>query len=120
MDNTENPVIKQSITVSNQDKPWQFKKGVSGNPKGKPVGAKHMTTLLMQAVRQVSKGEGTRADVEIVKKLIEKAKEGDTKAIEMIFDRSDGKPIQQVDARVMQIDPLTIEQQQKLNQLLNG
>ena len=37
------------------DKPWLFKKGQSGNPKGKPVGTKSFSTLMDTAVKEIAK-----------------------------------------------------------------
>jgi hypothetical protein len=32
----------------NQSKPWQFKPGQSGNPSGKPPGARHHATRIVE------------------------------------------------------------------------
>lgn len=72
---------------------------VSGqlNPAGKPKGARHLSTLLLDAIKRVSDDKGTSEDVEIVKALIKKAKDGDTKAIDIVFDRIEGKAPQSID-----------------------
>lgn len=71
---------------------------VSGslNPNGKPKGSKHMSTLLEEAIKAVAEDGGTTEDKEIVRALIKKAKAGDTKAIDMVFDRLEGKPGQAI------------------------
>jgi hypothetical protein len=58
----------------------QFAPGVSGNPAGKPRGARHKTTLAIEALLE-GEAEGlTRA-------AIEKALEGDTTALRLCLDR---------------------------------
>jgi hypothetical protein len=57
-----------------------FTKGVSGNPKGRPPGARGKATLLAQALID---GEGE----EIVRKTLELAKAGDGAALKIVMDR---------------------------------
>jgi len=57
-----------------------FPKGVSGNPAGKPKGARHKTTLLAEKLMQ--------ADAEaIVKAVLDSAKGGDMTAARIVLDR---------------------------------
>lgn len=72
---TENADRNQS-----QEKPWQFQPGHSGNPAGKPKGARHKTTLAVQALLE---GEAEA----ITRKAIEAAKAGDMTAIRLIIER---------------------------------
>jgi hypothetical protein len=58
----------------------RFQPGQSGNPAGKPRGARHKTTLLAEKLMQ-----GDAADV--VKKVIEAAKGGDMTAARIVLDR---------------------------------
>jgi hypothetical protein len=77
-----------------QDKPGgQFKKG---NP-GKPLGARHMTTLLKEAIVRVAEGEELADDLLIVKNTIDSAKKGDPKSRDLIWNYLDGKPAQSKD-----------------------
>lgn len=69
-----------------------FPKGVSGNPDGKPVGTRHMTTILKEALIKVSEDKGTSTDKEIVRTLAEKAVLGDMQAMKLIFNYMDGMP----------------------------
>jgi hypothetical protein len=75
MSETVNTDEKQS-----SDKPWQFRRGQSGNPAGKPKGTRHKITLAVQALFD---GEAE----EISRKAIEKAKEGDMTAIRLVLER---------------------------------
>jgi hypothetical protein len=68
---TENTTPKQS---------WGFQKGQSGNPAGKPRGARHKTTLLAEKLMQ--------DDVEkIVNAVLTAARNGDMTAAKIILDR---------------------------------
>lgn len=70
-------MTKPENTRSKQGK---FKKGQSGNPAGKPKGARHKTTMALQALLD---GEGEA----ITRKAIEAAKDGDMTAIRLIMER---------------------------------
>lgn len=72
------------------NKPWQFQPGQSGNPAGKPKGARHFSTLFREAISKVASGQSDSDDVLIVKKVIAKAKEGDLKAVDIIREEVDG------------------------------
>lgn len=74
-----------------RDEKGRIKKGHALNPNGKPKGAKHMTTLLKDALKKVAEGSDDPNDVAIVQSLISSAKAGNISAIEMVFNRIDGK-----------------------------
>jgi len=61
-------------------KPGAFNKGTSGNPKGRPKGARHKATLAMEALL-AGEAEG------LTRKAVELAKEGDTVALRLCLDR---------------------------------
>ena len=74
-------------------KATQFKKGTSGNKKGRPKGAKNFATLFEQEMNQkvvVALGNGERQTITIsqavVKQLHNKAARGDLKAIQTIIN----------------------------------
>lgn len=67
-------------TVKKAVKPWQFKAGKSGNPKGKPKGVKHKAT---QAMSLLLEGEMER----LTRKAVELALAGDTTALKLCLDR---------------------------------
>lgn len=58
----------------------QFAPGQSGNPKGRPVGARHKTTLAIEELM----GKEHEA---LTRKAIDKAKEGDVTALRLCLDR---------------------------------
>jgi len=58
----------------------KFEKGQSGNPKGRPKGARNRTTLAVEALLD---GDAQA----ITRKAIEKAKDGDMTAIRLCLDR---------------------------------
>ena len=59
----------------------RFKPGQSGNPNGRPPGARNKRTLALDELLE-TEGE------DILKKAIEKAKEGDTTCIRLCLDRT--------------------------------
>ena len=70
----------------------QFKKGQSGNPKGRPRGAKNMATLFTQALKErVTVTEnGRRRSISkqeaLVKHLVNKALSGDRRLLQLLLD----------------------------------
>lgn len=113
-ENTENTVIKQRPA-------HLFKPGQSGNPAGKPKGARHFSTLLKEAILKVAEGDDEPADRMIVRQLVDKAKKGDLSAIDRVIDRVDGKAEQNInlDADIHTDDGLTKEEKQAILSLLN-
>jgi hypothetical protein len=65
-------------TVANLE--HRFQKGQSGNPAGKPKGARHKTTLLAERLMQDDVGE-------IVRAVVTAARNGDMMAAKIILDR---------------------------------
>jgi len=77
---------------------------VSGtlNPKGKPKGIKHFTTLVKEALQKkgIDKKTGKEFVYEnaLIEKIMHKAiADGDNKMIELIWNYYDGKPTQPID-----------------------
>lgn len=83
----------------------RFTKGVSGNPTGKRK-LKWLTDALHLELSQDPKRART-----IALKIIELAEEGDLQAANIIFDRLEGKPTQQVEvsATVSRAEPEEID-----------
>ena len=78
-------------TVQRDPVTGRLKKGSVLNPKGKEKGKKHMTTILKDALKKVAEDTGDANDVAVVNALISSAKAGNISAIEMVFNRIDGK-----------------------------
>ena len=83
----------------------QFKKGVSGNPAGKPKGVEHSKTRLLRLLQLVTKvrnpvtGEDEEFTIaeQLDMKIIAKAMKSDLRAYQEILDRLEGKPKQTTD-----------------------
>lgn len=81
-----------------------FPKGVSGNPKGKPKGAKSFSTRVKEMLSSMSDDNEWTSPLaaEKVKIIFAKDKKGNyissdeqrQKAIDSILDRNEGKPVQ--------------------------
>lgn len=41
---------ENTVTKTDENKPWQFQPGVSGNPNGKPPGTRHKATQAMMTM----------------------------------------------------------------------
>lgn len=76
----ESKLADNTGEIQANDNKGAFKKGQSGNPSGKPKGARNKTTL---AIQQLLDGEA----VIITRKAIELAKEGDMTAIRLVMER---------------------------------
>ena len=78
-----------------------FEKGISGNSGGRPKGSRNLSTILEDVLnRKISledpilkKEVKKRIGEIIVLKLIQKALEGNLRAISEIFDRTEGRPL---------------------------
>ena len=86
-------------------KDHKFKKGESGNPKGRPEGTLNAKTIIKKWLEAKDKfrnpitGEEehlSQYDI-IAIQQIAKARKGDTKAFEAVLDRVEGKPKQEID-----------------------
>ena len=66
-----------------------FEPGQSGNPKGRPKKGKAMSDALRIVLNKTSDGKQNKKAV--AEKLVSMAREGNTEAIKVIFDRVDGK-----------------------------
>jgi hypothetical protein len=93
------------------------------NPLGKPKGARHLTTLVREAMMEVAKTkDGKEVNVEkaLVKTIIEKAIiEGDTQIIKLIWNYLDGLPKASLEIEDNRVDE-TKEQLRAIMSKLNG
>lgn len=77
-----------------------FPPGVSGNPAGKPKGARHFNTLLDQAIKQIAEAndlDGLQIEIDLLKMAIKKAREGDYQYYKDLMDRRHGQARAKID-----------------------
>ena len=67
-----------------------IEKGEVLNPGGRPKN-QSLTAVLRELLEQIPKGDTAKLKERIVKALLDKALRGDTRALDIIFDRTDGK-----------------------------
>src|SRR3954470_16848279 len=72
--------MTEPVNSAGEQRGRPFKKGQSGNPAGKPKGARHRTTMAVDALLE---GEAET----ITRKAVELAKAGDTVALRLCMDR---------------------------------
>ena len=75
-----------------------FKKGQSGNPKGRPKKEKTLTSMIAKELEKVdvktSNGKTISRKEAIARVVTNLAVKGDFKALKMVFEYMDGKPEQ--------------------------
>lgn len=81
------------VGYSNPPKDTRWKPGQSGNPSGRPPNKKYLSEIARELLEEVPRGEveGRNADILVVLALIRKALGGDTRAIEMLHDWTEGR-----------------------------
>lgn len=100
--------------MANEDniKKHEFKKGQSGNPKGRPKGALNRSTIAKKWLEATRKGKNpitgqdetlSQEDV-ITLALMRKAMDGDVSAYKALMDSGYGAPIQQIEQQQTSID----------------
>ena len=70
----------------------QWKKGESGNPKGRPKKELTIPHILREILNEEIDGK-TRSEI-IMQRVVQKAYDGDSWAVQFIADRTEGKPSQ--------------------------
>lgn len=104
----------------------QFKKGQSGNPKGRPKKTRNLSTLMEEelnvkiTVKEGSKTVTMSKHAAIVKQLVNKALKGDLRASKAVFDYTqDIEPspevLQELNPNEQKIFNEFLEQQSKRN-----
>ena len=73
-----------------------FMPGVSGNPNGRPKKSNCVSDLLRSKGDEIQEDGRTKLQA-VIEKLYERAIEGELKAIDMIFDRLEGKAAQKLE-----------------------
>jgi hypothetical protein len=89
-----------------------WKKGESGNPGGRPKGAKNRSTIarhwleVNQSLKNPITGDSETMSQEdlMTLALIKKAREGDVTAYKALMDSGYGAPVQQIDQQQTSID----------------
>ena len=69
-----------------------FPPGQSGNPKGRPKGARSVATAFLEEIAQAAPGQAATKTSKlraVVRKQIDKGIDGDNRAIEAVLDRMD-------------------------------
>ena len=99
----------QPITEIKKDKGWgnliPAKKGEVRNPNGRPSNRAELTTILRKTLQDVPKYfDGKINDkkwcVLVTDALLKQAAKGNMRAVEIIFDRADGKLTQTIEGQI--------------------
>lgn len=88
--------------------PYKMKPGETRNPDGRPKNALSFKTILRKIIEASENHEDFKNPISgkiekqdqltlIIWRLLQKARSGDLKAIEMMLDRVDGKPKQEIE-----------------------
>jgi hypothetical protein len=72
-----------------------FKKGQSGNPKGRPKSLPKLEKLIIEILGEEEDGESSAKA--IIKALTKKAEKGDIRAAELLLERAYGKTKTEID-----------------------
>jgi len=91
-------------TVAKQHhlKEHQFKKGVSGNPNGRPKGTRSIPDMLLKIGGEDGTKNGQYTKLEVVlRRVFEFALEGKSWAVEFIAERTEGKVRQELQVGMM-------------------
>ena len=103
--------------MANEQNLNPFKKGQSGNPKGRPVGRKSRSTIAKKWLETPKKfknpitgkiEELTQEDIGTLA-LIKKMRSGDVRAYDSLMDSAHGKAIQTNEVNVNKDGPLFME-----------
>ena len=75
-----------------------FVKGQSGNPEGRPVGARSFTTKVKEALEKIADGKDYTYEEAFIKAILKKGiVDQDTGMMRTIWEQLDGKPLQKTD-----------------------
>lgn len=96
--------------MANNDNLTPFKKGQSGNPKGRPKGSKNRSTIIKKwleveekAINPITGEEELLSQEDIISlQAIGKARKGDISAYRAVKDCAYGAPVQQIDQTIME------------------
>lgn len=86
----------------------KFKKGQSGNPKGRPKG----TTTINSVLKKIGSETVTDSTMDklevIMRKVFDSAVKGESWAVHFIADRLEGKPQQQIGIKDISDEPIQV------------
>jgi len=91
--------------MANEENLIRFKKGQSGNPKGRPKGSKNRSSTARKWLALEQNKNNPITDIEetlsqedlMTLALIKKAREGDVNAYQKLLDSAYGSPVQQIE-----------------------
>jgi len=94
--------------MANEENLIPFKKGQSGNPSGRPIGAMNRSTIARKWLEIVQSGKNPITNLEeelsqedlITLAQLKKARNGDVNAYKALMDSAFGSPIQQIDQKI--------------------
>ena len=89
-------VLKQRMNNEGGITGKGFKPGISGNPNGRPKKENCVSDLLRNKGDEIQADGKTKLQA-VIETLYQRANEGELKAIDMIFDRLEGKPAQKLE-----------------------
>jgi len=91
--------VRKQRAMANNDNLKPFKKGQSGNPKGRPKGSKNRSTI----INPITGEEELLSQEDIISlQAIGKARKGDISAYRAVKDCAYGAPVQQIDQTIME------------------
>ena len=93
MDDTESTEAQRTNREKSNANLRMFKPGQSGNPAGRPPGIRYLSELARDILKQSRRGDtdGKTTDELVVLALVKEALKGNTKAIEMLHDWTEGR-----------------------------
>lgn len=114
--------LKQVNNRKMSNKATQFKKGQSGNPKGRPVGSKDYKTIMWEALEKIANDTGKESAEEIYKEILMKgaisARKGDYRFYKDILDRVHGSAIQKNEHTGKDGEPLVPDRKQEIDEAI--
>ena len=104
-----------------RDPKGKIMKGSILSPAGRGPNTKNMSTILRDAIAQVSEGGAMKRQEKIVQKVIELAEAGDKDMVKLVWEYLDGKAVQRIDhtSDGDAIQPMSKEQLGKLDRMFS-
>ncbi|MEI8345298.1 MAG: DUF5681 domain-containing protein [Candidatus Omnitrophota bacterium] len=78
-----------------------FKKGESGNPNGRPKGARSLSNLLREALQKIGEGNQEPYDILLIKRVMKMAiADGNEQMVKLVWSYMDGMPVQKTETDI--------------------